>query len=94
MIELPKWIDAQTWAEFEKMRKKMRKPLTDYARKLALLKLRLIYEQHGDHPTDVLEQSILCGYQGLFPVHQGRQGQRDNELSKDLRTGAGPVVKH
>jgi hypothetical protein len=92
MIELPKWIDKEIWNGWEESRKKMRKPLTDYARKLAVKKLLEIYRATGDHPADVLEQSILCGYQGLFPVHQGRSGQRDDELRKELRAGQGPVT--
>ena len=94
MIDLPNWIDRPTWDAWEESRKKMRKPLTDFARKLAVDKLWKIYSSSGDHPKDVLEQSILCGYQGLFPVHQGRADQRDSELRKELNVGRGPVTRH
>ena len=94
MIKLPDWIEASTWKDFEEMRKAMRKPLTDAARKLAVKKLEHIYREHGHHPTEVLEQSILNGWQGLWPVCQSRVGRRDEELRKELRTGSGPMVRH
>ena len=93
MIDLPNWIDKTTWNAWLEMRKKMHKSPTDYAMKLAVVKLYGLWEL-GNDPKEVLEQSILCGYQGLFPIHQGRQGQRDNELNQELRAGAGPVVRH
>lgn len=94
MIKLPEWIDPEIWRAFEEMRKKVRKPLTDYARKLAISKLEQIYREHGHHPSDVLEQSILNGWQGLWPVSQTRENRKDEEVRKESRVGAGPVVHH
>ena len=79
MIDLPNWIDPEVWGEFEKWRKKARKPLTNYARKLAVDKLWKLW-QAGNDPTEVLNQSIMCGYLGLFEIHQGQVGRRDQEL--------------
>ena len=90
MIELPNWIEREVWDAFEDMRKKMRKPLTDYARKLAVKKLLALYvEDNRNVPNDVLEQSIMCGYQGLWPIHSSRTSVRDSEL----RVGQGPIVR-
>jgi hypothetical protein len=95
MIELPDWIDRETWMAYEEMRRKQRRPLTDFARKLAIKKLLRLYEldPETNHPQDVLEQSILCGYQGLWPVNTGRKGQRDAELQRELRVGKGPRLR-
>ncbi len=94
MIKLPNWIDPEVWKAFEEMRKKTRKPLTDYARKLAFKRLEHIYKEHGHHPDDVLEQSILNAWQGLWPISQGRQSRRDEEVRREARVGTGPVVRH
>jgi hypothetical protein len=87
---LPDWVDAELWAAYEESRKKH--PMTDYARRLAIRKLEEIYRATGDHPSEVLEQSILCGYRGLFPVNRGFRQEREDELRKELNTGAGPKV--
>lgn len=92
MIDLPKWIDPETWQAFEEMRKKQRRPMTDFARKLAVKKLLRLWEL-GSDPTEVLEQSIMCGYQGLWPVHSGRMDRRDEELRRELNAGTGPQVR-
>ena len=63
---LPDWIDSETWHGFEEMRKKQRKPLTAKARALAISKLET-YRRQGHAPESVLNNSILNGYQGLFP---------------------------
>lgn len=66
--ELPDNVNPETWQDFEEMRKKLRKPLTDRAKKLAIGALQKIESSHGHDPNHVLEQSILNGWQGLFPV--------------------------
>ena len=95
MIDLPDWIDKETWDNWEEMRRKMRKPLTDAARRLAVKRLLRLYQVDpiNNHPQEVMEQSILCGYQGFWPVSQGRAGQRDSELSKELNVGRGPETR-
>lgn len=90
-FQLPDWIDAETWRDFEDMRLKIRKPLTDAARRLAVRRLIEIWNEHGHHPQMVLEQSILNAWQGIWPLAQSRMDRRDEELRKELRVGAGPV---
>jgi len=53
--------------EFEKMRNKIKKPLTDNAKKLILDKLN---ELSKDEETQIqiLEQSIMNSWQGVFPL--------------------------
>lgn len=64
---MPDWIPQEAWQAYVEMRKKMRKPLTDYAIKLAVSKLEQMMLQ-GQDVQAVLDQSILNGWQGLFPV--------------------------
>ena len=92
---LPDWLEyaREPWDEWVAWRKKIRKPLTNYAAKLAVRKLYSLWEQ-GNDPKEVIEQSVLCGYQGLFQIHSGRADRRDDEVRREVRAGAGPAVKH
>lgn len=63
----PEWIPQDAFEEFMVMRKKIRKPLTDYAVQLAIRTLDRLRSE-GHDPRAVLEQSILNSWQGLFPV--------------------------
>lgn len=67
---LPDWIPGETWKHFEEMRLKIRRPLTDGARHLAVQKLQHLRDAGAD-PSEVLEQSILNAWAGLFPVKPG-----------------------
>lgn len=78
-VEYPDWLPAGEWSAFVDTRKKMKKPLTPYAEKLligALSKLR----DHGQDAKQVIEQSIMNSWQGLFPVKDGAM-QRNGKPS-------------
>ena len=64
-FELPSWIDSQIWKQYEEMRRKIRKPMLDSTRELAVKKLAA-FEAKGISASDVLNNSILNSYQGLF----------------------------
>jgi uncharacterized protein YdaU (DUF1376 family) len=66
---LPDWIPKEHWAAYEEMRNKIRKPMTDSARRMAVLKLDNLNEQ-GHPPGQVLRQSVFNGWQGLFPIRE------------------------
>jgi hypothetical protein len=66
---LPDWLNESAWAAFKKMRAKKgsRAPFTDDAERRILLKLdalRLL----GNDPTEVLWQSVECGWSGVFQL--------------------------
>jgi hypothetical protein len=67
---LPDWVDSEAWQGFEEMRRKERHPLTDQARKLAVRELESLRLQ-GNDPVQVLNQSTLKGWRGLFAVNNG-----------------------
>lgn len=62
-------------AEFEKMRKAIRKPLTDRARELILEKLQELYPNNFSAQVACLEQSIENSWQGVFELKQPAQAQ-------------------
>lgn len=63
-FELPAIISAETWANFEEHRKKLRKPMTDKARDLIVKEIMKL----GQDPDELLEQSIRKGWQDVFPL--------------------------
>lgn len=71
--DLPDWVPAEAWAEFLKMRKTIKKPLTEYAAKLVIKKLQQLILA-GQDPQEVLDQSILNGWQGIFAVKGANSG--------------------
>ena len=75
-IQIPDWIPVDAWNDFVDSRKKLRKPLTQGAIKLAISTLSKL-KAEGNDPKEVIEQSILSGYSGLFPVNKGKQSITD-----------------
>lgn len=67
--ELPEWVPVEAWEEFVKMRKGIKKPMTEYASKLMLKKLDGL-RRAGHDPQAVLDQSILKCWLDIFPVRQ------------------------
>ena len=74
-IELPGWMPGQTWADFVEHRKKLKSAMTDIAQKRAVKKLAAMREE-GQDIEAVIEQSIINGWKGLFPVKQDKGGDR------------------
>jgi hypothetical protein len=62
---LPDWIDPSAWESFLDMRRRIRKPITEEGKLLAVKKLDSLRSQ-GHSPKSVLENSVMNSYQGLF----------------------------
>jgi hypothetical protein len=60
--------------EFEKYRKKIRKPLTEHGLELILEKLGELRAE-GHDPVKVLQQSVMNGWQGIFPLRREGSGE-------------------
>ena len=69
-------VPVDSWNDFVKHRKSLGKPLTERSEVLAINKLAKL-QLDGFNPKDVLEQSILNAYSGLFPVNKGKQSNTD-----------------
>jgi hypothetical protein len=69
--------------EFEKFRKKIRKPLTEHAFELLLKELGRL-RREGNDPLQVINQSIMRGYQGIFPVR--REGANEPKSFHERRS--------
>lgn len=62
---LPDWLPLDAWEAFLDMRKKIKKPATEYAQKLLIKKLAAFYANDLD-PSVILNQSIMNGWQDLY----------------------------
>lgn len=71
MIPIPGWLDPEAWAAFCDMRKAKgrRAPFTVAAAKRVLFELDRM-RQRGQNPTEVLWQSVINGWSGVFDVKQ------------------------
>jgi hypothetical protein len=70
---LPEWIDREAWTGYEEMRVKLKKPLTDRARMLAVRDLQKL-RSGGHDVAAVLDQSTQNGWLGLFEVKSKNTG--------------------
>lgn len=68
--QIPDWINAQAWADFEQHRKDIRKPLTDMARTKSANALQIL--NHAEQQACV-DLTIQNRWTGLFPEkHRGK----------------------
>jgi hypothetical protein len=67
IIILPDFLDPEVWKEFKKYRQNGKTKFTEYAQKLAINKLTKL-KAEGNDPNEVIKQSILMGWLGLFPL--------------------------
>lgn len=76
-FSLPGWVDRKALDRFTAMRKKNRKPVTDDALPLLVMKLDAL-RRAGNDPTAVLDQSTMNSWQGLFEVKgDGKHASRE-----------------
>ena len=78
---------SNAFSAFVEMRKRIKKPLTDYAIELSIKKLESIAP--GDYPTQIaiLNQSIEHCWQGLFPLKEGSNGIYNRDVKQNESAG-------
>ena len=66
---------------FEQMRNRIKKPMTDVAKKRLTQKLdKLALEYPGMDKTDVLEEAVLHCWQSVYPPKEKKQEEDDNDV--------------
>ncbi|MEN9671037.1 MAG: hypothetical protein RL018_1314 [Pseudomonadota bacterium] len=68
-LVLPDWMPLETWEAFLAMRKRIKKPPTDYAMKLLIDKLAK-FKANGQNIQAVLEKSITSSWQDVFEINE------------------------
>ena len=75
-------VPSDTLKAFRDHRTKIKAPMTPRAEELMIGKLEKIHAEHGHDPTAVVEQSIMQGWRGVFPL-------KDDDNGRANRQGAG-----
>jgi len=70
----PEWWPHDAWQDFLIMRNRERHPLTRRAIELCIAKLTKLRDE-GQDVRQVLEQSVMNSYRGLFPVNGDRKAK-------------------
>lgn len=65
MIPPPSWITPESWEAFGEMRKKIKRPLTEYAEKRIIEKL-VLFKSLGYDPQFCLDESIEHSWQTIY----------------------------
>ena len=81
-MEIPEWLPFEDWKDFVQHRIELRIPLTETGATRAISTLKsLLVEGHS--PTDVIGQTILNNYRGLFPL---KKADRNNYQGSQRKT--------
>ena len=72
--DLPEGLKKETWDAFVEVRKTMKAPLTRHASTLVISRLKKLSGNNGEIMELILQQSIVNGYRGVFPLKEGKQG--------------------
>ena len=88
MIPLPGYIDKEAWSGFEEMRRLIKKPLTDRARKLIVYELDRI-KRAGHCPNAALDQSTNHCWSDVYPSKEkpieAKAGSQADRTAEELR---------
>ena len=71
---LPEWIPQNTFQEYLEMRRKIRKPLLEKSFPRFFSHLKKLCDTTRASPEQLLDQSIINSWQGIFPLKVGGNG--------------------
>lgn len=83
-FDIPNFIEKKNLEDFIENRKVIKKPVTKNALERLLPKLEKLHKE-GQNVNECLNQSIVNGYVGVFPVKENIK--RDNNFSNYSNTG-------
>lgn len=86
-IKIPDFIDLELWNDFVKMRKEMKKPLTETSYKQNIQKLTEFENKKSGNANEALKNAIAGNWQGLFEPKTFQQS-KSNSTADTLRTWA------
>lgn len=71
--------------EYKTFRKEIKRPLTDRAMQLAVKKLETLAPDDPERKIAIIEQSIVNGWIGLFPLKNEQQATENEDRYDDLK---------
>lgn len=88
VIPLPVPVEIlEQWDAFVEMREKIKKSLSPYAHNLALGKLEKLAPGNFPLQQQILDQSVLNGWQDLYPLKGDTQGGTNRNTTSQLPAG-------
>lgn len=91
-FKIPSFINPEIWKDFETMRKQIRKPMSERAKKLIVSKLQSLGE---DKANEILEQSIVNCWQDVYPLKTGRSNDKEDEYADvPMFASDNPILKN
>ena len=91
-FEIPSFINPEIWKDFEAMRKQIRKPMSERAKKLIVARLQKFGE---DKANEILEQSIVNCWQDVYPLKVDKKGEREDEYADvPMFASDNPILKN
>lgn len=74
---LPDWVPLVEWSAYVEMRRKTKKPMTEHAKSLLVLKLEKLRDA-GEDPSVVLNEATSRNWLSVYPVKGGEYGGSGN----------------
>lgn len=68
-VEIPPWLSSSDWDDFLEHRRSMKAKMTPVAQRRAIKVLEKLRAE-GQNVEEVINQSIVNGWKGLFPIKQ------------------------
>jgi hypothetical protein len=91
-FKIPSFINPEIWKDFEAMRKQIRKPMSERAKKLIVAKLQSLGE---DKANEILEQSIVNCWQDVYPLKTDRSSDKEDEYADvPMFASDNPILKN
>ena len=91
-FKIPPFINPEIWKTFETMRKQIRKPMSERAKKLIVSKLQSLGE---DKANEILDQSIVNCWQDVYPLKTDRSNDKEDEYADvPMFASDNPILKN
>ena len=92
VFKIPPFINPEIWKDFEAMRKRIRKPMSERAKKLIVSKLQSLGE---DKANEILDQSIVNCWQDVYPLKTDRSNDKEDEYADvPMFASDNPILKN
>ena len=91
-FELPSFINPEIWKAFEAMRKQVKRPMSERAKKLIVARLQKLGE---DKANEILEQSIVNCWQDVYPLKVDKNNDKEDEYADvPMFASDNPILKN
>ena len=92
VFKIPPFINPEIWKDFEAMRKQIKRPMSERAKKLIVARLQKLGE---DKANEILEQSIVNCWQDVYPLKTGRSNDKEDEYADvPMFASDNPILKN